>query len=286
MGRIPSLHILESDLITLLEEIDDSFKDVGEHELYSFKEVARRLCERGKSYTCNARGVYASNDKVEKKVIKMQLATRNDASIFAQLLLLIRRQMKHRGITLIQPGQAEWFNLKEICKLATEFCQEFQIGIKEGYKEYLKIGLGKMKNFSLNKFKSIHSAICNHYEAMQVIEQDPTPIETKTCHDIYMGIISDKIGFSHGYEDAPEKYKHFVEAKQEAKKYGVSLKVYIKSQFEGFEWNNSVPDPTQLTGSKSIDRLQKYAFQNNIQLGKRSTVVDFKKIKHGRDSSK
>lgn len=236
--------------------------------------------DRGKSYTANARGVYASNNKIEKKVEKLKLAARSDTAIFANILLLTRRQLKHRGIFLIKPGDKDWLDLKTACVLATEFCNEFQMSAKMGYKKYLDIALPMMKNFSLFKFKSMHPSICNKYEATQIIEQDKTPQQTKDCHDIYLANISERIGYSQGYESIPEKYRYFIEAKQEAKKFGVSNKVYITAQFAGFEWANTVPDPAQLVGTKALDRLQKYAYENNIKLGsKEKPKVNFKKIK-------
>lgn len=278
--RNPSIHIKESDLITVLQGV------LCKNPNKNYKELAKEILVKAKSYSVNARGVYSSNDKVEKKVIKMRLSARSDTAIFAQLLLLLRRQAKHRGLTLIQPGEPEWFNLKEASKLATEFCNEFQISLKEGYKEYIKIGLSKMKNFSVNKFKTIHAHICNEYEAIQEIARDPTPQETLKCHSIYMGIIGDKIGFTHGYQNIPIKYRYFVKAKEEAKKLGVTLSFYIKAQFQGLEWASAIPDPSQLVGITALERLQKYAFENNQVLGEKRNIVDFKKIKRERNNRK
>lgn len=235
--------------------------------------------ELGKSYSASSRSIKVTNDKLEKKVIKLKLAGRSDTAVFAQLLLLVRQQLKHRGLKLIKVGDPDWLNIKEACKLATDFCNEFQLEIKTGYKEYIKLGMRKMKNFSVFKFKNLHSAICNEYEAIQIINQDRTPNQTEECHDIYLANIADRTGFSQGYKDYPEKYQYFVKAKEEAKKFGVSSRIYISAQFHGFEWNNSVPDPAQLVGPKSLDRLQKYAFANNIRLGEKVSRINFKQVK-------
>ena len=248
------------------------------------KKLAGIILSKSKKYSAVSRGVKVSNDKLEKKVIKMKLAGRSNTAIFAQMLLLVRQQMKHRGLHLVKVGDPDWLNLKESCKLATDFCNEFQLELKKGYKEYLQLGLKKMKNFSIYKFKTLHAAICNEYEAIQVINQDKTPQATEDCHNIYLANIANKTGYSQGYKDFPEKYQYFIKAKEEAKKFGVSNKVYIAAQFQGFEWNNSVPDPAQLVGVKSIDRLQKYAFEHSIRLGEKRNVVNFKQIKrkHGK----
>lgn len=240
---------------------------------------ANRILNKGKSFSANSRGVYVSNDKIEKKVIKMKLAGRSDTSVFAQTLSLVRQQFKHRGIKLIRVGDKDWLSLKEVCKMATEFCNEFGLHVNKGYKEYIQLGMKMMKNFSVFKFKSLHSSICNQYEAIQKIAQDKTPEITKQCHLIYLGLISEKTGYAQGYEDNPEKYQYFVQAKEEAKKYGVSQKVYFKAQFDGLEWVNAIPDPAQLVGAKAIERLQKYAFTHKIRIGEKTGGINFKRIR-------
>ncbi len=232
-----------------------------------------------RSHSIASRSISVSNDKLAKKTEKLKLVSRSNTGIFMQILMLTRRRLKHRGIKLIGPNDREWIEFKDTCKLATDFCNEFQIEIKLGYKEYLEMGLKKMKNFSIHKFKSMHSAICNEYEAKQIIGRDKTPSKTEECHDIYLGMISQQIGYAQGYKELPEKYKYFVEAKKEAHKLGVSCKVYIAAQFEGFEWANTAPDPAQLVGIKAIERLQKYAFAHSITLGQKRETINWKKIK-------
>lgn len=280
------MHIKECDLITILQEVLLRKGILLDRDI---RDIAKDLINKGKSYSASSRSVRVTNDKLEKKVIKMKLAGRSDTAVFAYTLLLVRQQMKHRGLRLIRVGDQDWLNIKEICKLATDFCNEFSLEIKEGYRQYLTLGMRKMKNFSIYKFKSLHASICNEYEAIQEIERDPTPQKTGECHDIYLANIAEKTGITQGYKDFPEKYQYFIKAKEEARKYGVSIRHYIAAQFFGFEWNNSIPDPTQLVGAKSVDRLQKYAYAHNIKLGNNRTLIDYKHIKslrHGGDRSK
>lgn len=248
---------------------------------YLEDEVARMIVEKAKTYSINSRSVYVTNDKLLKKTDKVQLANRSNTGTFAMQLLLVRRKLKHRGLQLIKPGDNDWLGLKEVTKLATEFCNEASINTKQGYRDYIEIGMGMMKNFSVFKFKSIHSAICNRYEAIQEIQKDRTPEETEKIHSHYLSVISEKVGFTQGYKDIPEKYVCFVKAKEEAHKLGISAKQYIQAQFGAFEWKSGIPDPMQLTGIKAIERVQRYAFENQIKLGPQSRSINFKKIKHG-----
>jgi len=263
--------------------IAEVFKDKGPIS-WDHKGLAKHLVEKAKSYSLSSRAVYVTNDKLLKKTEKMQLANRSNTGMFAQMLLLVRRQAKHRGLQLIGPGSPEWFNLKEACKLATEFCNEFEMGLKEGYKEYLTTGMGMMKNFSIFKFKTIHAAICNRVEAVQEIKRDRSPDDTKQAHDYYLAIISERVGLVQDYTASPEKYQFFIKAKDEAHLLGISVKQYMQAQFGAFEWKSGIPDPMQLVGTKARERVQRWAFEKGIKLGRQgSKAINFHKIKkHGK----
>ena len=240
------------------------------------------LVEGGRKYSLTSRSITVTNDKLLKQTEKIKLAGRSETHIFAQILVLNRQKIKHRGIRMPKMGTREWMDLKEPCKLANEFCNEFNIPIKIGYNEYIKLGLQKMKNFSLNKFQTIHASIFKTYEAIQDLAHDPRPDFTKETKDIYVAKISERVGQTRGdYDKYPEKYVAFMYAKDTAKRMGVRIKDYIEAQFAGLEWANTFPDPLQLYGDKAEERAVKYCFENNIFMGKKKTL-DFKKIKHGR----
>jgi len=260
--------------------IAEVFKDKGPIK-WNCKALAQHIMGKAKVHSLNSRSVYVSNEKLLKKAEKVKLASRSDTGMFAQQLLLMRRKAKHRGLRLMKPGDTDWFNIKEVTKMATEFSNEFSMPTKIGYREYIQLGLGMMKNFSVFKFKSIHSAICNKYEAIQEIEQDKSPEDTKKIHDFYIAIISEKVGYTQSYINQPEKYIYFIKAKEEARSIGISYKEYIKAQFGAFEWKSGIPDPMQLTGVKARDRVQRYAFENGIKIGKQN-LINFKNIKHAK----
>jgi hypothetical protein len=248
----------------------------------------KTLLDKAKSLSVSSRSVYASNNKLEKKVEKLKLASRSDAGKFAQALLLIRRKFKHRGIQLIGPNDTEWLILKDICVGATEFCNEFGFKLELGYREYITIAMGMMKNFSLNKFKALHGPICNKYEALQEIQRDKSPERTAKAHDIYVATISNKVGYATGFTDIPEKFIYFGRAVDEAKRIGVDIGTYIKAQFAGMDWRGGIPDPMQLVGDKALQRVQQYCYEHNIKMGnKRETGIDFSQIrKHGKNTRK
>ena len=249
---------------------------LGEYEDVVPEKLAQQICQKARGKTSAQRSIVSTNDKIEKKAEKVKLAGRSSTAVFAQILLLTRRKLHHRGLHLIQPGDNEWFQLKEVCKLATDFCNEFQLPFKQGAIEYLRIGMVKMKNFSLNKFKSMHQAMCKDYEAEQEIMADKTPTKTQEIYTLYIGMVNDKLGWNYDdYKSNPEKFVCFIRAKECAAKIGIGVKTYIKAQFATME---TIPDPYQLYGDKAIERVRKYCYENNITV-KAAKTINFDKIK-------
>lgn len=244
--------------------------------------LARRIMESAKTYSISSRSVYATTKKISERAEKIQLAGRSETGMFAQMILMHRRKLKHRGVILISPGSPEWVNLKETCKLATEFCNEFGIPIKEGYNAYLEIAIGMMKNFRLTTIKSMHSSICTTYESLQEIAHDKTPVQTTMMYELYLRKINLKLGWeSNDYKSNPNKYVCFVRAKEAAVKAKIDMKVYIAAQFAMMEQGDRsfIPDPLQLYGDKAMERVRKFCYEHNITQHI-SKKLDLKKIKN------
>lgn len=278
--RTPALHITEQTLVKL---ISDYFPTSTESEN---KKLANYLLSRGKTYSLSHRMIYVSNDKMLKKAEKIKVTNSSDAGKFAELLTMYRRKFKHRGINQIKPGDPDWLTLKEVSAQATEFCNEVGLPIKEGYKEYIQIGLGMIKKYSLNKFKSVHSSIINKYDALQELAEDKDPAGTKEVHSMYTRIMDEKTGMSFGndYKENPEKYVCFKRAKDEATRLKIPVKIYITAQFSAMEWQNRIPDPLQLYGDKAIERVRKYCVENNIKITPEKRI-NFKAIKDAKNNT-
>ena len=177
------------------------------------------------------------------------------------------------------PGDNGWLEVKEVCSLATEFCNEFSLPIKQGYLDYIEIGMDKMKTYSLNRFKSLHGAIIKTFEAKIEVTQDTHPNRTLELIREYNTRILDQVGYT------PEKLSWeqqaaFVKARKEVFRIGIGIKNYIDAQFEELAWTKSIPDPLQLYGEKAVERAVKYCYKNNIKIGsKEKNSIDFSKIR-------
>ncbi len=262
MSRVPSIHIDQRKLVLVLKEV----LNVGINKIGSLEALAEQILDRSKAYSLTHRTLSVDKAKLLKSTSRVVMSMRDDASMFANLLVLIRRQKKHRGISIIKPGSHQWLSIKEATKLAIDFCNDFDLPKQEGIKIYIGMALDRMSKFNISKFNSTHQWICEDYQAVKEIEKDLTPKQTETVKIYYEKLLGEK-GIVKDYLKDPGKYIFFVRAKEEANKQQVPLEVYVKAQFKAFEWCNSYPEPAQLIGTKSLDRLHKYLSEINMKPG-------------------
>lgn len=267
--REPSIHITESKLRELLIQH-------GIEQSYTMS-----ILKQATKYQLTNRKTLSTNDTTRKIQRKISQATKEDVQLFAQVLLLVRRAKRHRGINIIKEGSRDFLQLKEITRLALDFCNDFGIiNKKGGFQEYIQIAVSKMNKFSLNKINSMHQGICDAYEALEEIRAyNQTDIDA--AYEEYTSRVLDKIGFTNDYRNQPEKFVYFKRAAEFANKSQVAIKDYIYAQFEGFEYLNSVPDPVQLVGEKAEERLMKFLYKHNIKVNAPGTKkVDWDTIKN------
>lgn len=274
MKREPSIHISKKNLVRVLKDLFPNKSPIEwEHE-----KLANEILVRSKQYSLTNRQLHVNNAKLLKSTSKVVLSTRDDAGVFAQLLNLIRKQRNHRGISLIKVGSQDWNMVKEIASLAIGFCNDFNFKREEGFKIYIGMALDKMPKFSLSKFNALHQSICDDYDCIQQITLDMTPNQTRQVMQIYEKHLGEKTGIVKDYSKIPNKYIFFIRAKEEALKYRVSFENYVAAQFKGLEWANSYPDPNQLVGQGSIDRLNKFLVEKGIKPGEKAKEDNVDKV--------
>lgn len=274
--RNPSLHITQDKFTQVFYKLLTKYNIKLKHK----ERLVEDLFVACSTHSANHRSLSITNQKLLTKTEKASKTPVSNAAMFANLLLLTRQKLKHKGVVPIRVGSAEWLQLKNIVNLADQFNAEFGIDQKEGYVAYLELALNKLQRFSLNKIPNLHSSICSEYEALSKLELDKTPKETQEAYEAYRTMVSQKTGIPNlDYEKYPEKYVVFMEVKKICEKLGVSYKTYIAAQFSGLGFRDQVPDPLQLIGDKAMIRMQKYCFENNINIGKSTTKIKWDKIR-------
>lgn len=255
--RDPSLHIKRSDLINIISTL---LPDSYNHEIF-----VDRLIKLSAPHSVSSRSIHVPNNRIEKKVNKLIQSSRLDGDMFSNLLYLIRKKLRHVGVTQAKPGSKDWEAIKECAANAIEFCSEFDLEKKAGFQEYIKIGISKMKIFNIRKFPSLHEQISNTYQAMRIVKDDDEPEFTEFLYKEYSSTILTNTGIFEDMKSDPEKYSNFVLARKQAKKLNVALDLYMEAQFDGLSFTNGIPHPHQLHGVKATERLYKYLYKQNIK---------------------
>lgn len=273
--KLPSIHITEDNLAKVLIELELCSSDKKASAL------AIQILTAAKKYTIHNRKFLETKPGAIGKIHKSTSSATGDAYIFAQVLVMVRRTLKHQGISLIKEGSRDWLTLKEVTMLANDFCNAFGLNKKEGYKLFCQHGLARMKKFSLTKFNTLAPTIADDQSAKVSLEQDLTPHKTERAIDYYNVKLADLGSIPIDLYKDVSKRKCFIDVVENCSKFGVSIEDYIDAQFAGLAFAKAIPDPLQLTGDNAIKRLNSYLHKHGIT---RSTkvekpLVDFSKLK-------
>lgn len=269
--RDPSLHITRSDLKKVLKKV------LPDH--INIDKVTDKIMKKGRIYAPNSRKFVANTKKSENKGRKIITSSTKDAELFSLLLMHKRKSLKHKGLRQIKAGSRDWTLIKEIVVIANEFCETYNLDKREGYIEFINIGIDRMAKFMLPKLLNMGNSIIDIYAFKLMLDKDETPDRTMEIYKFYRSLIVSKTGLFVDYSK-PEKYVYFLLVKKECKKIGISAEEYIKAQFYALEWRNGYPDPIQLVGEKAIQNLTKYLFEKGISLRKDfRDSIDWSKIK-------
>lgn len=272
--REPSIHIKESDLLKLLE-------DILPEQLIDINWLAREISRRAKAKSLNNRSVTVSNNKLERDIKTLIKSSESDSGLLANLIYHIRRRKTKLYTTKkIEKGSKEYSQLKELTKVCVDFCNTFSFGKKEGFTKYLELAIPKITS-SLNyvqKLINMAEKIYQLQEAQLIIDNDENSAETKLVHDTYVGLISIKTGLTNDYTKNPIVYCKFIDVRKVTDDLDIPIDIYIKAQFHGLSWTDSFPEPHQLVGDKAIERLNKYLYENKIRTSKEEPKKEGKNV--------
>lgn len=252
MKREASLHVTESKLKEILKK---AFTNVSD-------DLVKYVLSEAYKHSVNNRSLLISNDKLQRSATKMLEAPLDHTLTMARIIYQVRKDKNHRGIIISKPGTRDWDMIKDITKNAIQFCEDYHMGYRQGFIEYIKLAIDKMQKFGLNKITSMHDGICEDWAGIEELMGDPNPGLTERAYKEYNKFIYAKMStIMVDYSKIPAKYICFMKAAQAAVKLKATPELYIKAQFKGLDWQQGVPDPMQLIGDKATERFQKYVYE-------------------------
>lgn len=255
--RKPSIHIDIDTFASIVEKLGK----VDSSNIEEFFVIARK-------HSINHRSITISNDKVKRDIQRVVQSSKGDTSLMADLIYSYRIKLKHRGVKKITMNDREWFQLKELTKLANQFCEDFNLETREGFIKYIEIGLSKIQSFRgyISKLRNMYESISREYEALNDMINDNNKEATKELHDLFVNRVADRTGLYESFNNKPDKMVLFYKARVMCDELGVDYDTFIDSQFEALDWCNGIPVPESLIGDKAKERLNKYLYQNKISI--------------------
>lgn len=264
LERDPSIHISKSKLMLVLKELVDA--GVINSNI-ALTDLAKRITLKSCRYSLTNRSITITNDRLDKKVEKLNASLKEDSILFANTLYLLRKRKKHVGITLMTPTHKDW----PMVKMVTELANDFSDGLgfdnrKTGYVEYINTAMEIMGNkIAINRFPSLHERICDEYQSKREASTDSNKEITETLCKLYNKKVLDMTGINEDIASKSDSLSYFVKASKTCKEYKVSPNVYMEAQFDGLAFTNTIPYPSQMAGDKAIERLIRYMGKMGIR---------------------
>ena len=261
-----SIHLKEKDFKKLLLKhffpefnSDDNPISIDEKE---FDKTLRLFMYEAKKLSPETRSINISNQKLANKVINKVTDDKTDIHKLASIIYYVRKQLKHKGIKPIEQNSNDWAPLKKLVTVVNQFCSDFDLEKKEGYTQYIKLGLSRITSYRgyIVKLYDMSEVISNQYQSEIDISNDVNKKLTRKLHDLYFDNIYKITGLPDDYLNNPLKYFTFVQLSKMVKDLNVSPEDFIESQFRGLDWANTYPEPSQLISENAIKRLNKFMF--------------------------
>lgn len=175
---------------------------------------------------------------------------------FAKMYLAYRRGMKHRGISLIKPGNRQWKMLIEVCDEAIAFYKENNLEKRQGFKLFLDVAGQVTQSMRLQEIRRKADHIHEHFVALAIIEGDQNTKITNQIYDEYEKRYVVATGDHINIALEPLQLQYFVEAAELCREYKYRAKDFVGMVFNEFAWLG-VPKPYHLVGAKAKELVKR-----------------------------
>lgn len=248
MHRDPSIHIRLSDFNKIIRTLG-YVGVVGEDV---FREAVK--------YKITGRHVVTGKAKTVKKASRIVAAAGIPIELFEGMLNTERLGASHKNAKPVRPSSPEYITLKEVAQLATDFTQHYGIQPPEhGYRTFIRLGLKLMgRKYSLNRFKTYNTRICEKYEAYYAIESDTDKEGTDAFHQHWQAAMIKYAGLEESLSSDPEKYVAMFYGRLDADDSDAYYDDWIAAQFEELAFLNAIPNPNQFFGENAKLRYDRY----------------------------
>lgn len=182
---------------------------------------------------------YNIDEKTFQKFAKVQDAGKFE--LFNNLLTSCLQEAHNPTARKILVQDSAFNIMKEVSILAEEFCRIYNFDTREGFIEYIRLGLKFMgKKYAINKFKYYNAKIVDLYGTQIEIKEDKNKKLTERLAEYY--------SFLAKISPSKEDTIHFVRCAAQIIEIGADPKHFMDVQFGRFEWSGNIPEPYNLYG--------------------------------------
>ena len=193
---------------------------------------------------CQKVNRYVVSKEAKKKSDLVEKANKFDT--FNQILHKIRLELNHKSKLILIQDSA--FNtLREVCILADQFNELFDLESNNGYNVYISIGLEFMTDFHLNKFKYYHQQIIQRFANHQKVIGDNNAERTSKYIKQYENIV--------GFKVSDLDRSKFIDVQILLEEYNVGFDYWVRLHKKVLEEQGIKITPIQLINPSSHTRF-------------------------------
>lgn len=187
------------------------------------------------------------------------------ADMFNMILLAERAAKKHICRAIIKQDSA-YNTMVEVSMLAEQFAGAHNLSIVDGFKQYIRIGLGMMPEYAIGKFKYYNEKINTEYTRLKMLKDDKADAETTQAIALYyFSKFNISYSTSHQYD--------FYQIKLQVNQLNANYKEWIDYHIEALSFIK-FPEPSLLWGPKALERwrLKPQSNIKNLKVIKRKEI--------------
>ncbi len=259
--RDPSLHITKKNLAKILNILEFNVRTSGE-------ELSEKIFYVAGPFQIKDRYLKLLNTKTPLKK-KLEKSLKADAGmpdkfveLFNGLLTSCRQaQNSFTKVRLITKDNKDYILLKEVAKIAHEFSEHFDIQPrKDGYLEFIKLGLAMMPKYGLNKFKYYQNKIFDSFDNQLQVVTDTNRQATLEFYNIWQAKMVEYSGLEDfvDIEYQYDKFIHILLGRQASDVVQADYELWIVAQFEGLAFLSAIPELSQFYGDGALNRYERH----------------------------
>jgi hypothetical protein len=181
--------------------------------------------------------------------------------LFLKILTHHRKTiLHHKGIKMPKQDSRDWAYTEGIIPDVNEFCLQYGLDKRTGYKKFIEIGCSLMPKFRLGYFSWKLERIYEIKDLRDKVEFDPNKPLTVELITLYQNKVLTSSGIM--YRPDLEALAEFVDIAKFCKDNKITTQDFIEGAFRLLEFKKGIPNPSNMLGEKFLLSIAQYKAEN------------------------